>query len=131
MSDTQTAVDPGEAPAVEPKAKRARPTRVDFPVPEGGFDEWPAEWDETKHRGLLRHSFKDERKWLAKKIEQAKADITRFEAEIERITNDGPTKRSGGSKLAAVTSELDALRKLLASQGIDIDELKRQQEAAK
>lgn len=125
MSDENSQVaSPGEAPPKPEKAKR--PTRVDFPVPEGGFDEWPAEWDAAKHRGLMRHNFKDERVWLRKKIEFNKAEIAKFEAEIKKIDEFGPTKRSGSSKLAAVTANLNELLETLKAAGIDPEELKKQ-----
>lgn len=125
MDETQV-IDPGQAPVAPVKDKRQRPTRVDFPVPEGGFTEWPADWDEKLHRGLLRHSFTDQRVWLRKKIEQANADIARFEAEIAGIGANGQPKRSGSGKLAAVTSQLTDLLEALKAAGIDPEELKKQ-----
>lgn len=130
MSDENTQVaDPGVAPAKPAKAER--PKRIDFPKPEGGFLEWPAEWDETVHKGLIRSNFKDERTWLRKKIDMNLAQNARYAEEIKQIDEHGPTKRSSNGKLATVTSELTELQQLLAANGIDVAALRAQLEAQK
>lgn len=110
---------PSAAPTGAPKAKKVR---IKYPVPESGLTEFPADHDANVHLPLQRNDFKDPTVFLVKRAEEYEARAKDIRAEVEQIRLHGPGAAKKANKLAAMQSQLDALKALLIAANVNVDE---------
>lgn len=123
-TDEERAAKKAEREAKRAAKKAERAKRVKYPVPEGGLETWPEDYDAKKHKPLSRNAFKDETLWLTKKADFHEAQAKKIREEIEEIKQLGPGKdRAKAKKLMKVQGELDALKAALAATGVNVEEL--------
>jgi len=124
MSETmQAPVAPGAAPSAPEAATKTK--RAEYPVPDGGFKEWPLDWDGSEHKMLQRHQFADPAIWLEKKATLAELESQKYRAEAEQIKKFGPPKGASSAKrLQKVQGELSALYAALEKQGVNVAQVK-------
>lgn len=117
--------DPSAKPGTkEEKAKKEKRVRIDYPVPEGGLDSWPTDFDAKVHKPLKRKDFKDETLWLEAKAAEYEKRASAMRDEIETCKTLGNAKdRARAKKLLSMQKRMAEMEAELKGEGVDVDNL--------
>jgi hypothetical protein len=113
------------------EGRRGRAKRKTIPVPEGGFTEFPAEYDPQEHNMPKEEHFADPRVFLRWQAQRLKTKIEGIEASIRRIDQFG-----SGADAAKAAKQMARLEQQLAAfancniPGLDVNAMLQEMVAA-
>lgn len=123
--ETAQAPKAGARPgAKEPKAKKEKKVRIAYPVPEGGLEAVPADFDPKVHKPLGRKNFKNEAVWYELKAQELEKKAASLRVEATNIGKLGNVKdRAKAKRLLDLQKRMAELSESLVAEGVDVEAL--------
>lgn len=119
-----TDVVPSAAPGTEaPEAEK--PPKLEksvYPIPEGGLEKMPDDFDPKLHKPIKRTDFKDETVWFELKAVEHDKKAVSYRAQAKMYSKLGSIKdRAKAKRLIQMQGRIAELKDELEKQGIDVD----------
>jgi hypothetical protein len=106
------------------KAKKVKRERVQYPIPEGGLEIYPTDYDSKKFKPLKKKDFKDEALYIEARATHLETQAKNLREEAANMRKMGGVKDKGKAKrLLAMQKRMAELKASLAGEGVDVDAL--------
>lgn len=116
---------PGTTAEVATKPKKEKKPKVERTLlapPEGGFTDWPKEWDPKIHKPLRRKDFANDVTFLNRKADHYEIMAKRFRQEaIDSEKLGGLKERGKAKKLLQMQRKFEELKAQLKADNVDVE----------
>lgn len=114
-----------EAPSAKPgttddAAKKVKKNRAQYPIPEGGLEGVPADFDRKKFKPLKKKDFKNEADFLELRATNLEEAAKRLRDEAKAVRAGGGKDKGKAKRLVAMTKKMADLKASLEAEGIDV-----------
>ena len=104
-------------------AKKQKKNRAQYPIPEGGLESVPTDFDSKKFKPLKKKDFKSEATFLELRADNMEAAAKRLREEAAAIRAGGGKDKGKAKKLVNMTRKLAEMKAAMEAEGIDVEAL--------